>query len=144
MPWAAMSNPEMPAQKGLLLDYVSSPLPKALVDALRAVHIPVATGILGTLVLRALIIASTGLLSLRNWTYPTQISLALRNEFNFTAIEMLYDGKGPLDPASIVWTIKDHNLSYPIGTSSTATAQTFSHPAQGELSLLLLRSNAYD
>lgn len=134
MPWAAMCDREMPAEKSLLLDYVTSPVPKALVDALRAVHIPVATGTLGTLVLRALIIASTGLLSLRNWTYPTQISLALRNEFNFTAIERLYDGKGPLDPASIVWTVKDHNLSYPIGTSSTATAQTFSHPEQGESS----------
>lgn len=130
MPWIAMSSRQVSAEQSLLLDYVSASIPKALARSVRAGHTPVATGILGTMLLRALIVTSTGLFSLRTRMYPEDIQLALQTKFNFSVIEDQYSVKGPVDPASIVWSINHYNLSYPVGTTSTLATQTFVHPPE--------------
>jgi hypothetical protein len=61
-PWAVLSRREgQPAATTLLLDYVSLNAASAFIKSMRLRHFPVTLSILGTILLKALIVVSTTL-----------------------------------------------------------------------------------
>jgi hypothetical protein len=66
MPWRSMAEGPTPASHGLLLDYISCWNIISFFTSVRAGHLGVSLAILGSFLLKVVIIASTGLLSIQS------------------------------------------------------------------------------
>ena len=122
-PWEAMTRNPIPADKGFLMDYVSIWNVNALLTWLRAKHYVVSVAIVGSLLLKLALIASTALLSLE----PRRIFHTHEMQLNdvFTSfsgdIDQLF-----LTPELITTVgVARHNLSYPPGTGASFAVQSF-------------------
>ena len=63
-PWQELSKGQVDAERSILLDYLSPMHTTSLVQAVRHRHAPVAASISGFIILKAIILLSTGLLVL--------------------------------------------------------------------------------
>ncbi|KUJ19489.1 uncharacterized protein LY89DRAFT_773942 [Mollisia scopiformis] len=122
MPFQVLATSSSPAEDNILLDYLSPMTFIALYKAIRASHYPVAVSITGSLLLRALIIFSTGLLNLEQQIIMTQTQLTVLDRFNFTTNNS--NTTSTVDLTSEIWAIKAYNLSFPFGTTDTYTSQS--------------------
>ncbi|GME51181.1 uncharacterized protein LTHEOB_12502 [Neofusicoccum parvum] len=129
MPWSLMARGPTSMEHGLLLNYMTSTTLGSLYRSVRRRHFLVSIGISGSLILRLLIIFSTGLLSLeyRPMVYDKEFltldTLDLAKEVEY--IEWLTDEFRPLSNGINFWAILNYNLSHPHGTTSEYAVQSF-------------------
>ncbi|KAI5270277.1 hypothetical protein E4T47_06354 [Aureobasidium subglaciale] len=118
-PWKELAGGPSSAKKTLLLNYVSPALPMYLLEALKNRHWAVVASTSGTLLLKLIIVLSTGLIALE----PTWVSKA-GNPSAFNAIDF------PLDnltgtPGVVYYGIRTQSLPYPKGTGTGLAVQEF-------------------
>ncbi|GME31222.1 uncharacterized protein LTHEOB_12502 [Neofusicoccum parvum] len=129
MPWSLMARGRTSMEHGLLLNYMTSTTLGSLYRSVKRRHFLVSIGICGSLILRLLIIFSTGLLSLeyRPMVYDKEFfaldTLDLAKEVEY--IEWLTDEFRPLSNGINFWAILNYNLSHPHGTTSEYAVQSF-------------------
>lgn len=115
---------------GLTLNYLTSPTVAALYKSLRAGHFPVVLGILGTLVLKLMVIFSTGLLTAKDQVMTSQIEFLALDKFN-----LYKTPSNPTSPLSYLRTllaIRSNSLPYPSSTTPDFTTQPFLSLKQGK------------
>ncbi|CAI7613189.1 unnamed protein product [Penicillium manginii] len=129
-PWQAMLEGPQPAEKSVLLDYISDLQPVAIWNALKNKHFAVASGVSCSLLLRLLIIFSTSLFSLKEVPVKrNNVPIQLFNIFSAQDSKIETVGSQPYD---ILNGILFENVTYPIGTSENLTFQEFSAPSLPE------------
>lgn len=125
-PWYAMSKGPVSAEKSVLLDYLSPSNPRLLPRALRAGHYIVALGIIGSLLIKLLIVVSTGLFVSQETIFERQ-SLAPTNSF---AVPENFNGSiADTRPRLNVESTTNGQSSYPFGSTSEQAFQPFAAPA---------------
>lgn len=125
-PWFAMNQSPQPADKSVLLDYISDMQPVAIWKALKYKHFAVASSVTCSLLLRLLIIFSTSLFSLKGVkVQKDNISIQLRDHFTAQDSTLKSVGSQPFD---ILNGVIYQNVTYPIGTNLNLTFQEFSAP----------------
>ncbi|PNS20469.1 hypothetical protein CAC42_5919 [Sphaceloma murrayae] len=122
-PLVKMSRSRLLANDSVLLDYLSPWDPQALILGINRKDWHVSLSILGSLVIRLLIVLSTGLFVLKYPAVPIPISLLATDDFSFAdlATNASYDvtiGNNALRPPV-------YNTSYPDGTNAMYASQSF-------------------
>ncbi|KAJ5495312.1 hypothetical protein N7539_000428 [Penicillium diatomitis] len=126
-PWRSMLEGPQPAEKSVLLDYISDMQPVAMWKAFCNQHEIVFAGLLCSLLLQLVIVFSTGLLTLRETYVPrSDIPVQLHNEFRANRARLETVGSQPWD---IINGVLFDNLTYPSGTNENVTFQEFSAPS---------------
>ncbi|KAK1751052.1 hypothetical protein QBC47DRAFT_364602 [Echria macrotheca] len=117
-PWLELKRRALPAKRNLLINYVSPWSVTVLYRSLSAGHFAVTLVVLGGLLLKALIIVSTGLIDLEPMrsTYETQFSLT--NQFNLSR-GRFESPVNPADPRVALWAFVqgEGTVQYPAGTT---------------------------
>lgn len=125
-PWQAMQEKPTRASQSLLADYISVMLPVALFKAFKNRHLVVAATITCTLLLRLVIIVSTGLFALQE--VPVQknnIEVRLDSTFSGDGVDYKTGASNAFD---IVNSVLFKNGTYPDGTTQDLVFQRFSTP----------------
>ncbi|KAE8374693.1 hypothetical protein BDV26DRAFT_295753 [Aspergillus bertholletiae] len=126
MPWRLMGQTPRPASQSLLLDYVSDWNVITLFRALKHCHWVVAIAVLGTLLLKLLTVASTGLFMLQN-VRVSDVHTKLIAEATLSGAD--YDSANVDSNAALtVVGNKFLNLPYPIGTTDKYAFAPFRGP----------------
>lgn len=135
MPWAKLHQGKSPASETLLIDYISQAQPVALWKSLKAGHLPVVLATTGGLLLKLLIVVSTGLLSLQQEFEAHQTSLLAADKFDSSAWNGISNDS---IPAIFAYAVNALNMSYPPGTSDHYAIPTLrlADSDIGELNLL--------
>ena len=136
MPWMELGHKRLPANKNLLVNYLTPWSVTSLIRSLSAGHLPVAFGILGGFTLKILIVISTGLLVLENDQLTHGTEFELTDQFNLSRTEFK-EHANPVDSAIALWAISQGNAAYPPGTTSEYATQSFSASSIGETNALL-------
>ncbi|KAK3317978.1 hypothetical protein B0H66DRAFT_515995 [Apodospora peruviana] len=134
-PWIRLARAPLPgrrdndAEKTLLLDYLNMPQPQAIFRALRNQDYLVACTATVTLILRLLVVISTGLLTLslitdNNSTSTSTVDVRLDTTFADNATDMT-DNAGQLAFFTMVGLQQDH-VYFPDGVSERFAFQRFS------------------
>ncbi|GME57882.1 hypothetical protein GTA08_BOTSDO01504 [Neofusicoccum parvum] len=121
MPWVEMKHGPAKAEKSMLLNYLTAAIHEALYASVKMGHYSVTLAISGTLILRLLIIASTGLLSLEYREMQHAGTFAAVDSFDF----MKNNGTPVMMAGPRFWAIQQFNSSYPAGTTPQFTTQSF-------------------
>jgi Protein of unknown function (DUF3433) len=122
-PWQVLRQGPADATESVLLDYLSPWNVISLFRSLKAGHYVVTITILATLLIRLLIISSTGLLLLQDAVIQNTSARFFasdkftNNQVNLSAV----DSKSALTVAGIA----SFGLSFPMGTTETYTYQSF-------------------
>lgn len=124
-PWQSMlKRPEKP-QKSVLLDYISEMQPVSLFKAAKNKHFGVAAGVACSVLLRILIVFSTGLFSLQQvQILKRDFPIQVQGSVNSLNPSML--AAATTQPFDIINGIVFENVSYPVGTTANFTFPTFS------------------
>ncbi|RAH42332.1 DUF3433 domain-containing protein [Aspergillus brunneoviolaceus CBS 621.78] len=130
MPWRAMahSGPQ-PASRSLLLDYVSEWNVIALFRSMRHGDWAVVLAILGTLLIKLLTVASTGLFMLQT-VWMEHAAAELHHQARFAGLGYngsLVDGSAATVVAGARW----QELPYPVGTTEEHAFQPFTASSSG-------------
>lgn len=121
-PWAGLAKQPQTAERSLLLDYVSQNPISAFFSSLRKRHWPVATVLIGSGLLKVLIIISTGLFSLQPSSSPQEVPFNMveqfqQSGFNSTAVD---------DVAGLLYAgVHFSEIGYPRGTNATFAVELF-------------------
>lgn len=124
-PWRAMAQGPQPASQSVLLDYISPWNLLTLFRAVRHSHVTVALAVLGSLLLKGLIVLSTGLFVLQNVTVQThdaklqQTSAFITDGTAFNASDVA------TRPITILMGLVENNLTLPAGTTDSYAFETF-------------------
>jgi hypothetical protein len=125
-PWQSMLEAPQPAEKSVLLDYISDMQPVAMWRAWKNKHLIVFSGISCSLLLQLMIVFSTGLFSLQEVrVHKKQVPIQVHDYFSAQNSSMDSVGSQPWD---IVNGVLFNNLTYPLGTTANLTFQEFSAP----------------
>jgi hypothetical protein len=125
-PWQSMLNAPQPAEKSVLLDYISDMQPVAMWKAFKNKHLIVFSGVSCSLLLQLMIVFSTGLFSLEEVKVRKQkVPIQLHTLFSTQNSTLDIVGSQPYD---IVNGLAFDNLTYPLGTNIDITFQEFSAP----------------
>ncbi|KAF2496882.1 hypothetical protein BU16DRAFT_607587 [Lophium mytilinum] len=114
LPWAKLHQGKSPASETLLIDYISQAQTVTLWKSLKARHFPVVLATIGGLLLKLLIVVSTGLFSLQQGFEVHQASLLAADKFDPSAWNRTSDD--PV-PAMFAYAVNGLNMSYPPGTT---------------------------
>lgn len=126
-PWLAMYEGPQPAERSILLDYISDMQPVAIWKALKHRHFAVASSVTCSILLRILIILSTSLFSLQQTkVHKENTPVQLHDDFSTQGSTLDTVGSQPYD---ILNGIIYKNVTYPIGTNINLTFQEFSAPS---------------
>lgn len=134
-----MNGEQGQSGKGLLLDYLSPISFIALFQSVKRRHFLVTLGISGTLVLRVLIIVSTGLLSLRSQQLAGSTNITTLDRFNLSQAQ----NERATNAGVTLWTISQQNASYPAGTTPKVSVQSFIGPGDSESFSMHITLNRY-
>ncbi|KAL7935756.1 hypothetical protein V8C35DRAFT_298159 [Trichoderma chlorosporum] len=131
MPWEELRTGPSPANKTLLLDYISPLLPVSLWMAVKNRHWAVAMSIIGQLLILGTTVFSTGLLILE----PTQMSksdqkfhLSSKFQLNQSTDPRFAWSVGP-GPAQTYYGVNFYGLRYPPGTAQDFVVPEFQAPS---------------
>ncbi|KAJ5995103.1 hypothetical protein N7481_002080 [Penicillium waksmanii] len=126
-PWQALHDSPQPADKSVLLDYISDMQPVVIWKALKNKHFAVASATSCSLLLQLLIIFSTSLFSLQEaQVQKSNIPINIHDTFSTKNSEIDTVGSQPYD---ILNGILFENVTYPLGTTENLTFQEFSAPS---------------
>lgn len=126
-PWQSMLEGPQPAEKSVLLDYVSDMQPVAMWKAFNNKHLIVFSGVSCSLLLQLVIVFSTGLFSLQETrVHKANVPIQLHSSFSTQGSKLDTVGSQPWD---IINGILFDNLTYPDGTNENVTFQEFSTPS---------------
>jgi hypothetical protein len=120
-----MSNKPQPAEKSVLLDYVSPMQPVVLFSSAQARHWPVFTAAIGSILITALTVVSTSLFVLEPMLFEQHhVSMELSSRINNTLFDQSVIDSSPVLSAL---TILSGNLSmaYPPGTDQQYATDMF-------------------
>ncbi|GJC94890.1 hypothetical protein ColKHC_03716 [Colletotrichum higginsianum] len=121
MPWMAMSNGPVDAPQGLLIDYITPMTISSLFKSAKRKHFLVTLGILGSLALRALVVVSTGLLSVEQQTMAADATITVLDQFNLSRNLRIF----AVDAGVTIWGVHHKGVAYPPGTTEKVAAQSF-------------------
>ncbi|OQE22615.1 hypothetical protein PENSTE_c010G05295 [Penicillium steckii] len=126
-PWRALQDQANPAEasQSLLLDYVSVMQPVALWNAFKKRHALVAAGISCSLLLRLIIVFSTGLFALQEIPVTKNIDIDLIDVFDASNPQFNSSDAAPYD---ILNGVLFRNGTYPEGTNKELVYQRFAAP----------------
>lgn len=126
-PWRALQDRTNPAEasQSLLLDYVSVMQPVALWNALKKKHAIVASGISCSLLLRLIIVFSTGLFALQEIPVTRNVDIELIDVFDASNPQFNSSDAAPFD---ILNGVLFRNGTYPEGTNKELVYQRFAAP----------------
>lgn len=116
MPWLLMYKKPQPAARSLLLDHIAPHFLVVIWKSARARHFPVLTAVIGSLMVIATTVASTGLFSLQSTEIQRGIPMTRYPSFNTASLDLSsIDAR----PVLIVSSILSGNLSiaYPANTN---------------------------
>lgn len=118
IPWSELKRRALPAERNLLMNYVSPWSVTTLFRSLSKGHFTVSLVVLGGIILKALIILSTGLIDLesKQITYETQFSIT--NQFNLSRYRY-QTPVNPADPRIALWAFVQGagTVRYPAGAT---------------------------
>ncbi|KAJ5586241.1 hypothetical protein N7450_006028 [Penicillium hetheringtonii] len=134
-PWRALHDSPQPAEKSVLLDYISDLPPVAIWKSLKNKHFPVASSITCFLLLRLIIVFSTSLFLLQDVQVQRQgIPINIHEGFSTHNSKITTVGSQPYD---ILNGIIFDNVTYPMGTTENLTFQEFSTPSLPDKSIVI-------
>lgn len=116
-----MSNGPVDAPQGLLLDYITPITISSLFKSAKRKHFLVTLGILGSLALRALVVVSTGLLSVEQQTMAADATITVLDQFNLSRNLRIF----AVDAGVTIWGVHHKGVAYPPGTTEKVAAQSF-------------------
>jgi Protein of unknown function (DUF3433) len=123
-PWHEIAQTPTSAARSVLIDYISPLMPISLVASIRKKHYPVALVIFGSVLMKLLIIASTGLFTLdRVLISQDGAQLIATDEFTSKLGSV-----GPL-PVEIIQGHQYFDLQLPSGTTNEFAFQDFTSQA---------------
>ncbi|KAI1625064.1 hypothetical protein EDD37DRAFT_590156 [Exophiala viscosa] len=126
-PWTVLKNEQQTASQNLLLDYVSPIQVTGLIKSFSNRHYNVAVGIVGFLLLKLIVLTSTGLFV----TVSTPVQQQNVNLIQTRSFDGLLASQSPpptLNDSSLVYTaygILSRGLDYPLGTYEGLAYETF-------------------
>lgn len=121
MPWMVLAKSGNGSSHGFTLNYMTTTIPEALFLSLKANHLPVFLGVMGTLLLRLLVIFSTGLLTAEDKLMTHNETVLVLDHFNFSKA---YGSAIVDDELVTLWATSNVNLSYPSATTSDFATQS--------------------
>lgn len=126
MPWKLLSHKVCPADRSLLLDYVSANRVTGLYASLLSGDMPVALAIMGSFLIIIMTVLSTGLL-ISQPTLVTHHDISMSLQDRFDALNFNTSMVNTL-PVLVAANILSGNLSltYPLGTNQQYAVQSFS------------------
>ncbi|KAF9895107.1 hypothetical protein FE257_000009 [Aspergillus nanangensis] len=123
MPWQIMLHGPATASNTVFLDYISSWEGYVLWSSLRKRHVPVALSVFGALLIKLLIVVSTGLFALRLVTvHNFHAEFLMLDKFGGGGFRQAVVDFGPF---STIYSIHKYGSDYPLGTTSQYAYQTF-------------------
>ncbi|KAJ5461444.1 uncharacterized protein N7458_002996 [Penicillium daleae] len=123
-PWQSMLEAPQPAEKSVLLDYISDMQPVTVWKAFKNKQVIVFSSVSCTLLVQLVIILSTGLFSLQEVpVHQNNVTIQLHNIFSSENSTLEAVGSQPYD---IINGIVFDNLAYPGGTNVDLAFQEFS------------------
>jgi hypothetical protein len=121
-PWEEMAKGPQPAANSLLLDYVSPNPVVAFFRSFKHRHMPVATALFGSLLLKALIVVSTGIFAMESVMIPRSLPMAMKERFEFAS----FNGSNPDDIAGLTYAGTALNeIDYLPGTNAEYAVELF-------------------
>jgi hypothetical protein len=133
-PWEELAKKPQPVAKSLLLDYISPNPMVSFFRSLKHLHWPVAAVLLGSFVIKVLIVVSTGLFILNPVTLPREVSLHMTERFEFPAS---FNATNVDDKAGLVYSgVSLGQIEYLPGTDADYATELFnsSKAINGEIS----------
>jgi hypothetical protein len=134
-PWEEMAKGPQPAAKSLFLDYVSSNPVICFFRSLKNRHWPVTAVLLGSLLIKVLIVVSTGLFFLNHVMTPQSIPATMVEEFKVNN----FNSSSADDTAGLIYTgILLGEIDYPPGTNAEYAVELFNstEPIKGKTTIL--------
>ncbi|KAK4448875.1 hypothetical protein QBC34DRAFT_438656 [Podospora aff. communis PSN243] len=129
-PWIQLRIRPQPAETNVMLNYVSPWNITSLSCALRACHWAVAIAIGGGLILKALVVVSTGLFVVEDRQFTVQTEFQLTHRLDLSRLYNNTDIAEPrLDPGVAFWAVNAQNVPYPAGVNSEYAVAPFSAEA---------------
>jgi hypothetical protein len=129
MPWIELRRGPLPADRTINLNYLSRMSVLSLWTSAKNRHSQVSLVILGSWLLKVLIIASTGLLSQEPQIITTRPDFTILGKFDLNSTRL-----GAQDhPEITLWAIKQQNVSFPPGTNGEVVAESFVAPSSGTI-----------
>jgi len=136
MPWSIMSSSETIAKHSLMLNYITSSMPGSFFRSLKRGHFLVSLGISGSLILRLMVIFSSGLLRLeyRPVIYKRQLTIQdtidTTKVTEYSNVDMSPLMKNSLDYSYMI----KYGLDYPSGATPQFAVQSFTASDDGRCS----------
>jgi hypothetical protein len=130
-PWEEMAKESQPVTNSLLLDYVSPNPVMAFFRSFKHRHLPVATALFGSLLLKALIVVSTGIFTMESAIVPRSLSMTINEHFEFSG----FNDSNIDDVAGLTYAGTTLNeIDYLPGTNAEYVAELFnaSKPVQAD------------
>ncbi|KAJ9630111.1 hypothetical protein H2204_008766 [Knufia peltigerae] len=124
MPWIVMSKDQVPADESVLLDYVSMWNLVAMFKAAKRKHWVVSVAVLGTLLIKVLIVLSTGLFVKQDITIERPATFTLASTLDDSSFTDAFQQTASSDPYFVSVGIISQNLSSPIGTQHNLVYET--------------------
>jgi hypothetical protein len=128
-----MAKKPQPAAKSLLMDYISPNPVVSFFSSLRHCHWPVAAALLGSFLIKALIIVSTGVFILRPVALPREVSMDLTERFDYPST---FNATGVDDSAGLMYSgVLLNEIEYLPGTNADYATELFNttQPMKGEI-----------
>jgi hypothetical protein len=122
MPWHELANGPAPAEKTIMLEYMSRTIFGNIWRSMKNRHWAVSMTIIGHLILLLMVVFATGLFTLESTLVTEQGVQFAYNRFD--TITTNYSDLNP-SPALLNFAIRTHNLSYPKGTTEDTLLPRF-------------------
>lgn len=124
MPWNVMSKGQAPAEDSVLLDYVSMWNVVAMFTAAKRKHWVVSVAVLGTLLVKVLIVLSTGLFVKQDITTEKPTTFNLASTLDDSSFTDAFQQTAPSDSYFVSVGVVSQNLSSPTGTQNNLVYET--------------------
>ncbi|KAK4444039.1 hypothetical protein QBC34DRAFT_361001 [Podospora aff. communis PSN243] len=139
MPWLELKKGYKPADRNLLVNYVTPWSVVSLFKSLLAGHFPVSAAVMAGLLLKILIVVSTGLFVLQEEVVTSPIQARMVDRFSFVMAEDVQ--KNPVDPGFAFVAINEAQAALPPGVTSQYASSSFFPDVAGLPSNTLLSAN---
>jgi hypothetical protein len=121
-PWEEMAKGPQPASNSLLLDYISPNPVVAFLHSFKNHHLPVTTALFASLLLKVLIVISTGLFALQPVLVPRSLSMGTMDQFQFSG----FNASNVDDVAGLVYAgASSSEIDYLPGTNAEYAVELF-------------------